>query len=231
MKKLFLHNSLFTLLSIAASHSLVTAQTCVGTATLTVSIAPCTCPASLNFVNGSNDYISGNNVENESSGNITATNVINAGATIVYDCGITSYVRLNPGFWAKSGSFFRAYPDGCGGVLKPTDTAEPILSEVPAVAKTQNPAAETPTTAALSAFPNPAHDEVNISITVQEAGTALVQLFDIQGKLTREIFSGNTEAGIHQFQVPLKSLPSGVYVVRYVQENIVKNLKLIVQQP
>lgn len=67
-----------------------------------------TCPT----INTLTNPITSGVLKYEVSQTLTATNVISSGANISYDAG--KAIFLNPGFFANSGSVFKAYIDGCG---------------------------------------------------------------------------------------------------------------------
>ena len=71
------------------------------------------CPDSYELVEAIDDVVSGVDIKYEAGDLISAANEVKNGADVRYDAG--NYVELTPGFYARSGSVFEAYIDGCGG--------------------------------------------------------------------------------------------------------------------
>ena len=70
----------------------------------------------------------------------------------------------------------------------------------------------------LSFYPNPASDRVYLQ-GLQE-GYALIQLYDIQGKLVREYLSQGESA-----EIDISLLQSGMYILNYISEDRVTVLR------
>jgi hypothetical protein len=60
-------------------------------------------------------------------------------------------------------------------------------------------------------YPNPFNPTTTIAIGVPECGTVTLAIYDLNGKVVKEVFSGHVEAGWHSHQVDMSTLPSGVY--------------------
>ena len=81
----------------------------------------------------------------------------------------------------------------------------------PAVAKSYEkipkPAGE------ILAFPNPFTDKVRLSFTATETGKMNVLIYDMNGKMVSNAYSGNIDKGRqHQVDINTQGLPSGVYL-------------------
>ena len=64
----------------------------------------------------------------------------------------------------------------------------------------------------LKIFPNPAKDFSRISFHLPEPAPTQVLLFNNQGQLIRQVFSGQLISGSHEFEIDLNGLPAGIYV-------------------
>lgn len=79
-------------------------------------------------------------------------------------------------------------------------------------------------------YPNPVTNTLSINYYVKEAGFVSLQLFDLSGRLVKEILSeNNSTAGNKTQTVNMNSgLKSGVYFLRYTNENNVETKKIVV---
>ncbi|MBA2250979.1 MAG: T9SS type A sorting domain-containing protein, partial [Chitinophagaceae bacterium] len=76
-------------------------------------------------------------------------------------------------------------------------------------------AINTGTVADLRIYPNPFRDVATVFINPKESGMIRIQVFDVNGKLVQDIFSGRVEAGISKnFKLTSNGLTSGLYIVR-----------------
>jgi hypothetical protein len=74
--------------------------------------------------------------------------------------------------------------------------------------------APTPDVLALTASPNPTAGATAVSLTLPEAGEALVAVFDALGRRVAVLHDGPLPAGRHTFALNAATLPAGAYVVR-----------------
>jgi photosystem II stability/assembly factor-like uncharacterized protein len=65
----------------------------------------------------------------------------------------------------------------------------------------------------LEIYPNPAQDECQVKITLDVATMAVISLRDITGKPLREIYKGHTDAGVHKYEIDIKDLAPGEYII------------------
>lgn len=63
-------------------------------------------------------------------------------------------------------------------------------------------------------FPNPVGGAGTLRIEMVEAGTVQAELFDVSGRVVRELVSGSYRAGSHEVSFDASGLASGVYFVR-----------------
>jgi hypothetical protein len=88
------------------------------------------------------------------------------------------------------------------------------------VAVGDGPPARAPSTAhTLQVHPNPFYPRTNLSITLVSRGEAVLEIYDLQGRLVRRIEAGVLDAGRHQFgwdgrDGDARALISGEYIVR-----------------
>ena len=78
-------------------------------------------------------------------------------------------------------------------------------------------------------FPNPANDFINIPIFIEKPTNATIQLFDISGKLIREIFDGKIVYN-HNEKIDISNLVNGVYFVSFKTEEGVQTQRIVVQR-
>ncbi len=67
---------------------------------------------------------------------------------------------------------------------------------------------------ALSVYPNPFNPTTTISFTLQDAGEVRLVVYDVSGRLVRELVHRALTAGEHQVAFEARDLPTGVYLVR-----------------
>ena len=77
--------------------------------------------------------------------------------------------------------------------------------------------------------PNPAESFQQVVITTEKPENMTIQLFDLSGRLVRDVFSGEVEAGEQSFTVDLTGLKSGTYVCKVLTDNNMYHLKAIKQ--
>ena len=63
----------------------------------------------------------------------------------------------------------------------------------------------------LSNAPNPVRDETVITFSTGRTGTAVINLYDVQGRLVRTLLDRELPAGNHEIRCDLGALPSGQY--------------------
>jgi hypothetical protein len=65
----------------------------------------------------------------------------------------------------------------------------------------------------IAVWPNPASSIATVNITLASASNLDVQLFDINGKEVRHIFSGAVSSGVRSMEIDLSGLASGTYIL------------------
>lgn len=66
----------------------------------------------------------------------------------------------------------------------------------------------------INVFPNPASDRVTMQFSLAQSGDINILLYDLQGKLIGELFSGYRNAGSNAFSFDTKEYPDGNYVLK-----------------
>ncbi|HLO82840.1 MAG TPA: serine hydrolase [Chitinophagaceae bacterium] len=82
----------------------------------------------------------------------------------------------------------------------------------------------------ISVYPNPASGNVSISFTTTETSKTKLELYDMSGKLVRNLFEGvlNNHSR-KQLNLNVESLPSGIYIVRlHLGNKIVSQNRMVV---
>jgi hypothetical protein len=66
----------------------------------------------------------------------------------------------------------------------------------------------------LRIFPNPCSGLLNIEYSMQETGEAEISIYDVTGRVVREIVNEHFSTGYHNRTFDARGLPPGVYFVR-----------------
>lgn len=107
-------------------------------------------------------------------------------------------ITLRPGFWAKSGSDFRAFIDGCSGTSRPGEQRESLST-------LEN-------SSSISVFPNPFDGSFSVQFEIPTQTFVSLSLFDAFGRQVRQpIAQKPYEAGEHVFEMNDLQLPPGIY--------------------
>jgi len=70
-----------------------------------------------------------------------------------------------------------------------------------------------PATEALTVYPNPAFDVINLNISMTKASSANVQIIDMTGRTVNNLML-NLNAGEQRVSLPVTNLPTGTYMIR-----------------
>ncbi len=81
----------------------------------------------------------------------------------------------------------------------------------------------------LNVFPNPATDNVFVSVNLAKASKVNVQLFDVMGRLVNELPAQSMDAGQNKVEMNTANLAEGVYSIRIQTEtgSVTKQLSII----
>jgi len=187
------------------------------------------CPNNIqipNPISGNIDYVAENWIEGKTN------NIIQPNADVTYTAG--NFVRLKPGFHAKSGCDFHAY-------IAPCSPTSPMISPSSGNDAMANDRAKESDSfhndeenslqqenILLNASPNPFKEETTISYELPEQGLVNISIYDYTGQRV-SVLESNTlkEQGVHQIEFNAAHLPSGIYVVRLTTENQHATSKLL----
>ncbi|MGI4873800.1 MAG: PA14 domain-containing protein [Janthinobacterium lividum] len=116
-----------------------------------------------------------------------------------------------------------------GSHLMPYTTASAkTAARGTASALASTPVADALTQPALLVYPNPFSSEASLNFTLPAAGTATLELYDLQSRLVRRLYSGSVEAGqARQVSLDGAGLSAGIYLVRLVTGSTVLTQKLV----
>ena len=84
---------------------------------------------------------------------------------------------------------------------------------------------------ALVVTPNPFTQQATVEFGLTTAGPVTLAMYDLQGKLVRQVFTGTSEAGVLQrFTIQSEGLSSGLYLLRLVTTQNVVTQKLMLNK-
>jgi len=76
-------------------------------------------------------------------------------------------------------------------------------------------------------YPNPFNPLTTVDFSLAAAGRATFQLFDMTGRMVKELFSGRLPAGYHQVEIDASDLPAGIYLYRLTAGEFTGTRKMI----
>lgn len=83
----------------------------------------------------------------------------------------------------------------------------------------------------LRAYPNPARSVATIQVYPAESGQAGLEVFDLEGRPVKRLFSGMAEAGVTKnFVVDAGSLSAGSYIIRFTTPTKVISQKIVLHK-
>ena len=86
-------------------------------------------------------------------------------------------------------------------------------------------------TEGINIYPNPASDQLTLSIVPSESGNSRIELFSINGTKVFETSNGQFEKGRSYIrQINVSKLLNGIYLVRVWNGNAVTNKKIIINR-
>ncbi len=160
---------------------------------------------------------------------VTITMQGNAQANVTYKAGET--ITLKHGFHAKPGVKFHAYIDPltCNnsgsnyeryGVFEDDDDDEPENENT-----TQIPARENH----FSIYPNPANGQFKVSYTPHTNEMVRIELMDVTGHILQSWQKESEKDSNMQFEIDVRSLAPGVYMLRVTEGIEMKMAKIVIQ--
>jgi flagellar hook assembly protein FlgD len=79
----------------------------------------------------------------------------------------------------------------------------------------------------ISGSPNPFNESTHIEIDLIENGDVVLQVYDIYGRLTTELFNGRKSAGKHNFTWNASEFSKGIYFAVATVNGKKQSLKLL----
>lgn len=113
------------------------------------------------------------------------------------------------------------------GILASSGRYVDYLEETVPPVETDENGVPYPTEFNAFAFPNPAIESTTIEIQAPKAEQAAVQLYDLSGKLLREIYSGELPRGAFRRQIDLNDLSPGLYLVIIRSANFKETVRIV----
>lgn len=157
----------------------------------------------------------------ESNTTIVSRSVYEGVTNALYDAG--GSITLVDGFWAKSGTDFRAVIDGCSGSVNSLvsqeekdwqEAAKDYLANNHTQENDSEISGKKPVLTAVDVYPNLFSNSTNIVYTLAEKQAVHIQLFDVSGALVAEPFAESTqEAGAYQMVFDAKNIAPGFYLM------------------
>lgn len=152
--------------------------------------------------------------------------VVNPGDNIHFRAGKS--ISLKPGFYAKEGCTFRAYPGACkegdGGIggfenailNEPfSESEESFFVETPSVPEAEN-IQGSPKEESLRVYPNPFSRSIQISYHLEKTGSVVLTLYTQEGKEVVSLLAESDKpAGSYRSTFDLSALPNGMYIYKF----------------
>lgn len=170
------------------------------------------------------DYPLNKNITYDAKEWIAGSSTVNAGKSVNFNAGNTVY--LQEGFWAKSGSNFRAYNQGCWSNKPELNddlmTQNPELTVYGAVESAVGEFTDRELTTAsgvadinwdesVAVYPNPFTDIIKIGFLQADLPAGRLSLFDVSGRLVQ---SESFEAGSQLISWNTHDLFEGIYLLK-----------------
>ncbi len=160
------------------------------------------------------------------SNTITASNIINSGATVIYSAG--TLITLQVGFHAEAGSDFHAFLGGCS-LTPPTRLNKQQKQEV--VVEDRSKESPTPTSElSMKIMPNPVLDEARIQFYLPTTSDVKLYITDLNGKVLTQIDALNTQEGWNTSTFYPGSLTAGIYLILLESKAGVQVKKFVISQ-
>ncbi len=181
-----------------------------------------------------------------------------ATATVTVTCPLNTEAEPNRYSYSNNGGAYQASPvfgslaagagfsitvkdNVTGCVSSATDcnnyTTASCTQQVATITQTQSSVQSIQVTSemkeskSLTAYPVPFYDNATVEFTSERNGNFVVNLYDLKGSLVRELKSGTAKQGeVNKIEVDGSNLPEGMYLVRVVNGNGSKTIKLLKKQ-
>ena len=77
-------------------------------------------------------------------------------------------------------------------------------------------------------YPNPLNGNGRIKYVLDERGFVSLDMYDITGKLVKNIFSGQAEQGLQIANFNCGDLPEGIYFCRLESDHLIQTQKVVI---
>ncbi|MGP8213977.1 MAG: T9SS type A sorting domain-containing protein [Bacteroidia bacterium] len=77
-------------------------------------------------------------------------------------------------------------------------------------------------------YPNPAYGTCKIKYVVEQAGNVTIDLFDVTGKVVKEVYNGYADRGLNIVYFESSDVPQGVYFCRLESDHVTQTQKLVI---
>jgi len=162
------------------------------------------CPPTWVFVSPTNNF-NNFNAYYEASQHIEASNQVTGASNITYDAGV--YVKLKPGFEAKTNLYFKAWIDGCRMVVGTSEEEQQKRN--------------------IRISPNPTSGFFVVELPLYANASMIFRIMSLAGQVLLE---ENIEAGSLRQEVNVHELPAGLYFLQvFLEGNIVWGEKFVKQ--
>lgn len=102
-----------------------------------------------------------------------------------------------------------------------------VIENPQATSVAETPSTDLPSKTRLeSSYPNPFNPTTTIQYSLQQTEEIQISVYNIQGQLISNLFSGKQQAGIHEINWDANRFASGLYIVRLSTPDIVSTLKV-----
>ncbi len=81
----------------------------------------------------------------------------------------------------------------------------------------------------LVVYPNPVVDQARVTFTLDADADISLEVFDLNGKLVREVFRGFSTSGSKEFMIKRENLKAGIYLLKLQSENGVITSRLMLK--
>lgn len=101
----------------------------------------------------------------------------------------------------------------CDSIVVINKVAAPFTINVIASGATSNDPVQ-PLNASVSLYPNPAHDHLQVDVTLEDGAPMSLQLMDLSGRIVVTENPGFLTSGKHGLRIDTRDLPAGLYLAR-----------------
>ncbi len=81
----------------------------------------------------------------------------------------------------------------------------------------------------IQIFPNPASDVVSITYDLVESSNISIDIYDVRGRMVKEISNGNQNAGRQRLDLDVSNFDSGIYLIQINGEDFSEVKRLVVE--